>query len=121
MVDREGVNLVKARDEDDWLEWLRRLINGDARAEAEMVRRYKDGIAIIIQRIVTNDSVVEDLSQETFKIVLEKLRDGDVREPERLSGFICGVARNLAIDSARKTRRSANQTQRAALPERRLG
>lgn len=101
--------VVKARDEDDWHEWLRRLIAGDADAEAELVRRYKDGIAIIIQRIVRNESVVEDLSQETFRIAIEKIRVGDVREPERLSGFICGVARNLAIDSVRKMRRFVNR------------
>ncbi len=103
------MNVAKARDEDDWREWLRSLIAGDADAEAELVRRYKDGIAIIIQRIVRNDSAVEDLSQETFRIAIEKIREGDVREPERVSGFICGVARNLAIDSARKMRRSVNQ------------
>jgi RNA polymerase sigma-70 factor (ECF subfamily) len=105
----KGVSVVKASDENYWHEWLRRIAAGDEYAEAELVRRYKDGIAIIIQRIVMNDSVAEDLSQETFRVVLEKIRRGDVREPEKLSGFICGVARNLAIDSARKIRRSANK------------
>jgi RNA polymerase sigma-70 factor, ECF subfamily len=37
------------------------------------------------------------------------MRRGDVREPERLSGFICGVARNLAIDHVRRVRKSTNQ------------
>ena len=101
--------MVKASDKNEWHDWLRRVTAGDADAEAELVRRYKDGIAIIIQRIVHNESTAEDLSQETFRIALEKIRKGDVREPEKLSGFICGVARNLAIDSARKTRRSASQ------------
>ena len=103
----KGISVVNASDENDWHDWLRRVTAGDADAEAELVRRYKDGIAIIIQRIVHNESTAEDLSQETFRVVLEKIRKGDVREPEKLSGFICGVARNLAIDSARKTRRSA--------------
>jgi RNA polymerase sigma-70 factor (ECF subfamily) len=101
--------VVKASNETDWVDWLRRIAGGDADSEEELVRRYKDGIAIIIQRIVQNDSVAEDLSQETFRITIEKIRDGDVREPERLSGFICGVARNLAIDSVRKMRRATIQ------------
>jgi RNA polymerase sigma-70 factor (ECF subfamily) len=101
--------VVKVSNETDWVEWLRRIAGGDADAEEELVRRYKDGIAIITQRIVQNISVAEDLSQETFRITLEKIRDGDVREPERLSGFICGVARNLAIDSVRKMRRATIQ------------
>jgi RNA polymerase sigma-70 factor (ECF subfamily) len=100
------VDVVKVSDETDWLEWLRRIIACDADAEAELVRRYKDGVAIIIQQIVHNESVAEDLSQETFRISLEKIRDGDVRDPNRLSGFICGIARNLAIDSVRKMRRA---------------
>lgn len=101
--------MVKASNETDWLEWVRRITSGDAEAEEQLVYRYKDGIAIIIGRIVHNESVTEDLSQETFRIALEKIRDGDVREPERLSGFICGVARNVAIEYIRRMRRSTNQ------------
>ena len=103
--------MVKASNETDWLEWVRRIIAGDARAEEELVRRYKDGIAIIIGRIVRNESATEDLSQETFRIVLKKIGNGDVHEPERLSGFICGVARNVAIEYVRRMRRFTNQTE----------
>jgi RNA polymerase sigma-70 factor, ECF subfamily len=106
---KQGVGVVKVIDENNWQEWLWRITAGDEDAEAELVSRYKDGITFIIQRIVHNESVVEDLSQETFRIVLEKIRDGDVREPKRLSGFICGVARNLAIESVRRMRRATNQ------------
>ncbi len=106
---QQGVNVCKAGDESDWDEWLRRITHGDANAEAELYHRYKDGVGIIIGRIVHNESVTEDLSQETFRISLKKIRDGAVREPERLSGFVRGVARNLAIDYIRKMRRSLNQ------------
>jgi len=40
---------------------------------------------------------------------LEKIRQGELRDPERLSGFICGIARNLAIDCVRKTRKTSNK------------
>jgi RNA polymerase sigma-70 factor (ECF subfamily) len=106
---RQGVKVVRVSDETDWLEWVRRIIAGDADAEADLVRRYKDGIAVIIQKIVHNESVKDDLSQDTFRIALEKIRNGDVREPERLSGFICSVARNAAIDYVRRVRRATNQ------------
>ena len=82
---------------------------GDADAETELVERYKDGIAIIIGRVVRNDAVTDDLSQETFRLVLEKIRRGEVRDPERLSGFICKVAANLALDYVRRMRRKVNQ------------
>ena len=47
----------------------------------------------------------EDLFQETFRVVLEKLRRGDLREPSKLPGFLSRVARNLAIEFYRKTAR----------------
>jgi len=103
------MNVVQVSDTNDWMAWLQRVTAGDAGAEAELVGRYREGVVIIIGRIVSNESVVDDLFQETFRIVLEKLRDGEVREPERLSGFICSVARNLAIDSVRKMRRARDQ------------
>jgi RNA polymerase sigma-70 factor (ECF subfamily) len=105
----QGMNVVKTGGETDWDDWVRRIALGDAESEDRLVRRYRDGISIIIGRIVHDESVTEDLSQETFRIAIEKIRNGDVREPERLSGFICGVARNLAIEHMRKARRSTSQ------------
>jgi RNA polymerase sigma-70 factor (ECF subfamily) len=101
--------VVKVSDETEWLNWLQRITRGDADAEEELVHRYKDGIAIIINRIVRSESDTEDLSQETFRIALEKIRDGEVREPDRLSGYICSIARNVAIEHVRKIRRATNQ------------
>ena len=90
-------------------ELVRQIVAGNVLAEEEIVRRYLDGVSIIIGRIVQNPFVAEDISQETFIKVIEKVRHGDVREPERLSGFICGVARYLAIEYVRKVRQSANR------------
>jgi RNA polymerase sigma-70 factor (ECF subfamily) len=101
--------MVNVGQETGLSELVRLIIVNDARAEEELVRRYKDGICIIITRIVQNHSAIEDISQETFRIALEKIKHGDVREPERLSGFICGVARNLALEHTRKVRRARVQ------------
>jgi RNA polymerase sigma-70 factor (ECF subfamily) len=100
------VNLVSTNSGTELVELVRRIIAGDSAAEDEVVRRYKQGVAVIIDRIVRSQSATEDVSQETFKIVLEKLRRGDLRQPERLSGFVCSVARNAAIDYVRRARRS---------------
>jgi len=92
-----------------WGEWGRRITRGDTDAVAELYNHYRDGVAIIINQIVHSESITDDLSQETFRISLEKIRRGEVRKPERLSGFICGVARFLALDYMRKMRRAQNQ------------
>lgn len=85
---------------------VRRITAGDSTAEDEIIRRYEHGVAVIIDHIVRSQSATEDVSQETFRIVLEKLRRGDLRQPERLSGFVCSVARNAAIDHIRRAKRS---------------
>jgi RNA polymerase sigma-70 factor, ECF subfamily len=82
-----------------------RIRAGDQQAEAELVERYSDGVKIIIRRETGSASVADDLYQETFRIVIEKIRRGDVREPEKLSGFVCGVAKNLVIDYFRRAAR----------------
>lgn len=88
-----------------------RIRAGNRQTEAELVERYSRGVMIIIRRDVRDTGVAEDLYQETFRIVLEKIRQGDVREPERLSGFVCGVARNLVIDYFRRAARQENMAE----------
>lgn len=101
--------MIGLGQETESAELVKRIIAGDGRAEEEMIRRYKDGVSIIITQIVRNPPLAEDLSQETFMKALEKIRQGDLREPEKLSGFICGMAKYIAIDCVRKMRRSSNQ------------
>jgi len=103
------VNVVSVSNETELTELVKRIIAGDSAAEEEVVRRYNQGVAIIIDQIVRSRSVTEDVSQDTFKIVLAKVRRGDLREPERLSGFVCSVARNTALDYVRRTRHLKNQ------------
>lgn len=103
------MKVAKSSNETDWADWVWRITIGNADAEDELFHRYKNGIAVIIGGIVHNESVTEDLSQETFRISLEKIREGDLREPERLSGFICSVARNVALAYIRRMRRLRNQ------------
>ena len=103
------MDLVTVSNQSGLTELVGRILAGDSAAEEELVRRYEKGVAIVIDQIVRSQSVTEDLSQDTFKIVLEKVRRGDLREPERLSGFVCGVARNTAIDYMRRTRHLKNR------------
>ena len=109
MTEQECVDVVSVGNETELTELVKRIIARDSGAEAEVVRRYSQGVAIISEQIVRSRSAAEDVSQDTFKIVLTKVRAGDLREPERLSGFVCSVARHAAIDYIRRTRHSRNQ------------
>jgi RNA polymerase sigma-70 factor (ECF subfamily) len=88
-----------------------RIRAGDQHAEAELVERYNHGLKIIIRREVSDAAAVEDLYQETFRIVLEKIRQGGIRDPERLSGFVRSVAKNLVIDYFREAVRQVKVTE----------
>jgi RNA polymerase sigma-70 factor (ECF subfamily) len=79
-----------------------RIQAGDRQAEDELVRRYARGVSVIIARAGCARSMVDDLCQDTFRITIEKVRRGDVREPDRLSGFIASLARNLVIEHFRR-------------------
>ena len=90
---------------------------GEHRAEAELVERYSRGVSIIVGRIVADSSVTEDLCQETFRLVLEKIRRCELREPEKLSGFVCAVARNLAIEHVRQPQRTQALESSSQVPD----
>lgn len=80
---------------------VHRIRGGERAAEAELVERYRRGVSLILRRSA-GPAAADDLYQEVFLLAVEKIRAGEVREPERLSGFICGLARNLAIDYFRR-------------------
>jgi RNA polymerase sigma-70 factor, ECF subfamily len=108
------VKSVGTSDEIGLTRLVRRILAGDLTAETELVDLYQKAVSIVIDQIVRSRSATEDVSQETFKLVIEKIRRGEVRDPERLSGFIRSVARNLAVAYQQRARHAA--TQQASWP-----
>src|SRR5262245_41413594 len=98
----------KASDRSDLVGRIRR---GDRQAETELVERYKRVVISIIRRALGNFTVADDLYQETFCIIIEKIVKGDVREAERLTWFVCGVARNQVIKHFQRAARQERLTE----------
>ena len=86
-----------------------RIRGGDPRAEAELIDRFGDGLTFLLRRWTRGHSDAEDLYQETFRLALEKIRRGEVRDPERLAGFLRSLARNLSIEHYRKAARRGSR------------
>lgn len=101
---------VSADKAGDVADLARRIMAGDWQAEAELVERYSRGVSFIIRRDAGNAAIAEDLAQEVFRIALEKIRRGDLREPEKLSGFMSSLARNLVIEHFRRRARKERLT-----------
>lgn len=78
---------------------------GDRQAEASLVEVFGRAVALLLDRHTSGRPEAEDLYQDTFRIALEKIRAGDLREPAKLPGFLSGLARNLAIEHYRKAAR----------------
>jgi RNA polymerase sigma-70 factor (ECF subfamily) len=104
------VDTTASNDASDAADLVSRIRVGDPEAEVELVERYGRGVMMILRRAARNAAVSDDLYQDTFRIALEKIRQGELREPEKLAAFICSVARNLAIDYFRRTARHQSLT-----------
>lgn len=86
----------------DAAELVQKIQLGDPETEAEFVRRYRRGVMVIVARAGRGRVPVEDLCQEVLATAIEKIRARAIREPERLSGFVAGLARMMVMDHIRK-------------------
>ena len=75
---------------------------GDASAETELVERYQKRLYFIVQRRVRDDDRARDIVQEVLAIAINRLRSRDLEEPERLAGFLRGIADNTIKSDSRK-------------------
>ncbi|HWM93059.1 MAG TPA: sigma-70 family RNA polymerase sigma factor [Thermoanaerobaculia bacterium] len=81
---------------DDPVTLVERIRAGDPGAEAELVARYGNGLSYLLRKITGDPVLSEDLLQETFRVALRRVRAGELREPEKLGGFLRATAKNLA-------------------------
>ena len=101
----------EATDTDDDAALARRISgrapHRDADAEAAICRRFGPRIRLYGLKHLRSEAGAADLVQDVLVLVLTKLRDGAVREPERLASFVLGMARQTVIDQQRGGRRRA--------------
>ena len=81
--------------EDD-AELVQRIVVGDASQEAVLFQRFAPRIRLYGLRHLRDEQAADDLVQQVIVIVLENLRAGKLREPERLASFVLGTSRLVA-------------------------
>lgn len=96
-------------------ELVERIRSGDARAESRLVEVFGRPILLLLERHTSGRPEAQDLYQDTFRLALDKLRRGELREPERLAGFLASLARNLAIEFYRGVARRRTEADGDAL------
>jgi RNA polymerase sigma-70 factor (ECF subfamily) len=86
-------------------DWVTRIKDGDRASESELVLFYSRGVQILLLKRTGNPDLAKDLSQDTFVVLLRRLRAGELRNPEALSAFIRQTAINLSIEYFRHEKR----------------
>jgi RNA polymerase sigma factor (sigma-70 family) len=99
--------------ETDWSQVVRRCMNGDSAAWAEMVRTHHRRVYGLCYRFTGNGTDAEDLTQDVFLKIYSNLSSFDGARGS-LAVWITTMTRNLLVDNFRRTR---NQRATSSLDE----
>jgi RNA polymerase sigma-70 factor (ECF subfamily) len=86
-------------------ELVERIAKGDRVAESELIAHYTRGVRLILLKRTGDRQLASDLCQDTFIVMLRKLRAGELRNSECLPAFISRTAVNISIQYYRKEKR----------------
>ncbi len=70
-------------------------------AEAELYRRLAPRVRLYGRKHLRDDHAAADLAQQVLLMTIQKLRAGELREPERVVSFVFGMCRMVAMDLRR--------------------
>ena len=98
----EFVDLTTATDAD----LVREIAaTSSSEAEGELCRRLAPRLCLYGLRHLRDEQAAADLMQHVLIIMIESLRAGRVREPEKLASFVLGTCRMTVLDLRRGHRR----------------
>ena len=97
----------------DWSQVVRRCMDGDSGAWAEMVRAHHKRVYGLCYRFTGNGADAEDLTQDVFLKIYSNLSSFDLTRGS-LQVWITTMTRNLLVDNFRRTR---NQRATGSLDE----
>ena len=84
---------------------VERIQAGHRSAEAELVSRYSRAIMLMLEQRTGDIQRAEDAHQDTFCIVLQRLRTNGIDDPSRIASFLHSTAINVLIGDYRKESR----------------
>lgn len=98
---------ANARNYERWAELVDRIRSGDSTATEELYHYFSRGVRLLLYRQLGPEHI-DDRVHDLFLTVLESIRNGQLREPERLLGFIRTIVRrhtaNAIMDSVEQRR-----------------
>ncbi len=77
-------------------------IQGDQSSIEVLINRHKNKVFTYIILIVKNQSLAEDIFQDTFIKVIKSLKEGKYKDNGKFVSWVIRIAHNLTIDHFRK-------------------
>jgi len=120
--DRAGAQTAKTEEnqqeqQESWAALAARVRAGDSTGMEELYRRFSRGVRLYLCRQL-GPQELDDKIHDTFLIVVQALRRGEVREPDRLAGFIRTIVKRQVaahIDTAVHNRREMEPIENESL------
>ncbi len=84
---------------------IKQYIQGNEACLEMLINKHKNKVFTTIYLIVNDRYIAEDLFQETFIKVIKTFKSGKYNEEGKFLPWVVRIARNLAIDHFRKSKR----------------
>ena len=98
-----GATVVERLSPEQQVTLVERVRQRDGPAEDELVLLFSERIAFLIRTRTRDPEAARDLTQEVLLAAVLALRNGQLREADRLAAFVYGIARNV-INNYLRTR-----------------
>jgi RNA polymerase sigma-70 factor, ECF subfamily len=85
--------------------YVERLRAGDFRTQEHFVAYFSELIQLKLRSRLNSPQAIEDVRQETFTRVFAALRDGKIRQPDRLGAFVNSMCNNVLLEHYRSSSR----------------
>src|SRR5215469_12321581 len=85
--------------------YVQRLEEGDFRTQEHFVAYFSELIQLKLRSRLNSPQAIEDVRQETFARVFTALRDGRIRQPDRLGAFVNSMCNNVLLEHYRLSSR----------------
>jgi RNA polymerase sigma-70 factor (ECF subfamily) len=88
--------------------YVERLREGDFRTQEHFVAYFSELIQLKLRSRVHSPQAMEDIRQETFTRVFVALRNGKLRQPDRLGAFVNSMCNNVLLEHYRSSSRDSS-------------
>ena len=85
--------------------YVERLQAGDFRTQEHFIAYFSELIQLKLRSRLNSPQAIEDVRQETFTRVFTALRDGKIRQPDRLGAFVNSMCNNVLLEHYRASTR----------------